>query len=144
MRLENTKFLKYVGLVFRNAVYNEDTLNPSDLDYLCYLDAFEWFTTKQLKEGLLACRWDIKRFQRLQRDGWIKKTDYKPNTRIGEHNKYTLTTRGKLLVRKLEKQLLGLEKISESPYSNKIFKDKRKIDKHYAEAIKLFNRDKSR
>ena len=144
MRLENTKFLKYIGLVLKNALINEDTLNPSDIHYLCYLDSFEWFTTKQIREGNLAVRWDIKRWQRMQRDGWIKKTDYKPNTRLGEHNKYTLTTKGKHFVRRLERQLLGLEEISESPYTNQTFKQKRKSTTRYAEAIKAFNRDKTR
>ena len=144
MRLENTKFLKYIGLVRKNALNNHPDLGPSDLDYLCYLDSFGWFTTKQVREGMLAVRWDIKRWQRLQRDGWIKKTDYKPNTRMGEHNKYTLTTKAKHLVRRLERQLLGLEEISESPYSNQTFKQKRKSNQRYAEAIKAFNRDKTR
>ena len=144
MRLDNTKFLKYIGLVRKNALNNNPTLRTSDLDYLCYLDSFEWFTTKQVREGNLAVRWDIKRWQRLQKDEWIKKTNYKPNTRLGEHNKYTLTTKAKLLVRRMEKQLLGLEKIPESPYTNQTFKQKTKANQRYAEAIKLFNRDKAR
>ncbi len=127
-----------------NALRNNPDLGRADLEYLMYLDAFLWFTRKQIQEGKLACRWDIKRDQRLIREGWIKKTNYVPNTRLGEHNKYTITGKASRLINKMYKQLKGEEKISESPYSNAMFKNIKKIDKHYQEAIRLFNRDRER
>ena len=143
-RLDNIKFLRYYRVAIKNTLMNHPELSKSDLEYLFYLESFEYFTRQQIKDGTLMCRWDIKRDQRLIRDGWLKKTDYQPNTKRGEHHKYTVTKKCKIVIGKIYKQLLGIEKITENPYINEMFKSKTTINKGYQELIRLMNRDKER
>lgn len=137
-------FMKYWAIVETNALQNNPTLKQADLKLLLYLESYEYYTSKAIKIGKLMIPRDVKRHQRLKREGWIKLVPGKYNHRAGEHDKLTLTTKARLLVTRIYKQLIGEESIPENPYSNEIFKKKRKVDDGYIEMIKIFNRDKER
>tara|TARA_B100000287_G_scaffold9409_1_gene9409 strand:- start:392 stop:841 length:450 start_codon:yes stop_codon:yes gene_type:complete len=133
-------FLKYYRLVSRWATKNNN-LNVADLELLFYLDPIFYFTIEDFKDGTLFYSWDKERFYRLQRDGWIEKI-HKGIGRRGDHNKYKVSQKGKLLINKIYRILIGEEDIPSSAKRNSIMKRKSYIDKVYSQAIKKFNNQK--
>lgn len=133
-------FLKYYRLVSRWATKNNN-LNVADLELLFYLDPILYFTIEDFKDGTLFYSWDKERFYRLQRDGWIEKI-HKGIGRRGDHNKYKVSQKGKLLINKIYRILIGEEDIPSSAKRNSIMKRKTYIDKVYSQAIKKFNNQK--
>ncbi len=133
-------FLKYYRLVSRWAAKNNN-LNIADLELLFYLDPILYFTINDFKDGTLFYSWDKERFYRLQREGWIEKT-YKGIGRRGDHNKYKVSQKGKLLINKIYRILIDKEDIPSSARRNTIMKRKTYIDKVYSQAIKKFNKQK--
>ena len=133
-------FLKYYRLVSRWATKNNN-LNVADLELLFYLDPILYFTIEDFKNGTLFYSWDKERFYRLQRDGWIEKI-HKGIGRRGDHNKYKVSQKGKLLINKIYRILIGEEDIPSSAKRNSIMKRKTYIDKVYSQAIKKFNNQK--
>jgi len=133
-------FLKYYRLVSRWAAKNND-LNIADLELLFYLDPILYFTINDFKDGTLFYSWDKERFYRLQREGWIDKT-HKGVGRRGDHNKYKVSQKGKLLINKIYRILIDKEEIPSSARRNTIMKRKTYIDKVYSQAIKKFNKQK--
>jgi len=133
-------FLKYYRLVSRWAAKNNN-LNIADLELLFYLDPILYFTINDFKDGTLFYSWDKERFYRLQREGWIDKT-HKGVGRRGDHNKYKVSQKGKLLINKIYRILIDKEDIPSSARRNTIMKRKTYIDKVYSQAIKEFNKQK--
>jgi len=133
-------FLKYYRLVSRWAAKNNN-LNVADLELLFYLDPILYFTINDFKDGTLFYSWDKERFYRLQREGWIDKT-HKGVGRRGDHNKYKVSQKGKLLINKIYRILIDKEEIPSSARRNTIMKRKTYIDKVYSQAIKKFNKQK--
>ena len=131
-------FLKYYRLVSRWACTNYD-LGVADLELLFYLDPIKYFTIEDFKEGTLYYSWDKERFYRLQRNGWIEKI-HKGVGRRGDHNKYKVSQKGKLLITKIYRILIGKEDIPSSARRNKVMQRKTYIDKVYSQAIKKFNK----
>jgi DNA-binding PadR family transcriptional regulator len=133
-------FLKNYRLVSRWATKNNN-LSVADLELLFYLDPIVYFTVQDFKDGTLFYSWDKTRFYRLQKENWIEKI-YKGNGRLGDHNKYKITQKGKLLINKIYKILIGEEKLPSSAKRNNIMKRTTYIDKVYSQAIKKFNKQK--
>lgn len=133
-------FLKYYRLVSRWACRNND-LSVADLELLFYLDPIIYFTIEDFKTGTLFYTWDKERFYRLQKQGWINKS-HSGGGRRGDHNKYKVSQRGKLLINKIYKILINEEELPTSAKRNKIMKRETYIDKVYSEAIKKFNKQK--
>ncbi len=133
-------FLKYYRLVSRWACTNYD-LGVADLELLFYLDPIKYFTIEDFKKGTLYYSWDKERFYRLQRNGWIEKI-HKGVGRRGDHNKYKVSQKGKLLINRIYRILINEEDLPESAKRNKIMKRNRYIDKVYSQAIKKFNNQK--
>ncbi len=134
-------FLKYYRLISRWATKNND-LSVADLELLFYLDPIMYFTIDDFKTGTLFYSWDKERFYRLQRNGWIDKT-YFGGGRRGDHNKYKVSQKGKLLINKIYRILIGEEDLPSSAKRNSIMKRKTYIDKVYSQAIKEFNKQKN-
>lgn len=130
-------FLKYYRLVSRWACkkYN---LSISDLELLFYLDPIKYFTLEDFKNGTLYYHWDRQRFYRLQREEWIEKI-HKGNGRLGDHNKYKVSLKGKRMINKIYKILIDQEDI---PEDAKRSKSNRYVDKVYNQAISKFNKNK--
>ena len=133
-------FLKNYRLVSRWATKNNN-LNVADLELLFYLDPIQYFTIDDFKTGTLFYSWDKERFYRLQQDGWIDKTHFGRGRR-GDHNKYKISQKGKLLINKIYRILVGQEDLPSSAKRNSIMKRKTYIDKVYSQAIKEFNKQK--
>ena len=135
-------FLKYYRLVSRWACKTHG-LNIADLELLFYLDPIKYFTIQDFKDGTLFYSWDKKRFYRLQREEWIEKI-HKGNGRLGDHNKYKVSSKGRRLIQRIYRVLVGEEDLPESTKRNKIMKGKSYTDKVYRQAIQKFNKDKDR
>ena len=133
-------FLKNYRLVSRWACRNNE-LSISDLELLFYLDPINYFTINDFKDGTIYYSWDKTRFYRLQKNGWIDKVHIGKG-RSGDHNKYKVSYKGKYLINRIYKILIGEEQIPESTKKNKILKRKSYIDKVYIEAIIKFNKQK--
>ena len=133
-------FLKNYRLVSSWATKNNN-LNVADLELLFYLDPIQYFTIDDFKTGTLFYSWDKERFYRLQQDGWIDKTHFGRGRR-GDHNKYKISQKGKLLINKIYRILVGQEDLPSSAKRNSIMKRKTYIDKVYSQAIKKFNKQK--
>ena len=133
-------FLKYYRLVSRWATKNNN-LSVADLELLFYLDPIQYFTIDDFKTGTLFYSWDKERFYRLQKDGWINKTHFGRGRR-GDHNKYKVSQKGKLLINKIYRILIDEEDLPSSAKRNSIMKRKTYIDKVYSQAIKEFNKQK--
>jgi hypothetical protein len=132
-------FLKYYRLVSRWACKQYE-LSISDLELLFYLDPIKYFTIEDFQNGTMYYHWDRQRFYRLQREGWVEKI-HKGNGRLGDHNKYKVTMRGKRMINKIYKILIGQEDIPENAKRSKIAKRETYIDKVYSNAISKFNKD---
>jgi DNA-binding PadR family transcriptional regulator len=133
-------FLKYYRLVSRWAVQNNE-LSVADLELLFYLDPIVYFTIEDFKTGTLFYSWDKDRFYRLQKNQWIEKS-WKGGGRKGDHNKYKVSQKGKLLIKRIYRILIGVEELPYSARRNKIMKRDTYIDKVYSQAIKEFNKQK--
>ena len=70
-----------------------------------------------------------------------QKVKYK-ETNYGDHNKYKISQKGKLLINKIYRILVGQEDLPSSAKRNSIMKRKTYIDKVYSQAIKKFNKQK--
>jgi|TARA_R110000822_G_scaffold103682_1_gene230369 hypothetical protein len=133
-------FLKYYRLVSRWAAKNND-LSVADLELLFYLDPIVYFTIEDFKTGTLFYTWDKDRFYRLQKNDWIDKT-HNAFGKKGDHNKYKISRKGKMLINKIYRILVGQEDLPSSARRNKIMKRGTYIDKVYSQAIKEFNKKK--
>ena len=133
-------FLKYYRLISRWACKNNN-LSVADLELLFYLDPIVYFTIDDFKTGTLFYTWDKERFYRLQKQGLINKS-HNGGGRRGDHNKYKVSQKGKLLINKIYRILIGEEDLPASAKRNKIMKRETYIDKVYSQAIKEFNKKK--
>ena len=125
-------FLKYYRLVSRWAVKNND-LNVADLELLFYLDPIQYFTIKDFKDGTFYYSWDKDRFYRLQREEWITKIETGVG-RIGGHNKYVVSSKGKRLIQRIYRILIDQEELPYSPQANSIMKGESYSDKVYRQS----------
>ena len=133
-------FLKYYRLVSRWAAKNNN-LSVADLELLFYLDPIIYFTIEDFKTGTLFYTWDKDRFYRLQKNNWIDKA-HDAFGKKGDHNKYKISKKGKMLINKIYRILVGQEDLPSSARRNKIMKRETYIDKVYSQAIKEFNKQK--
>lgn len=133
-------FLKYYRLVSRWAC-KENGMSISDLELLFYLDPIKYFTIEDFQNGTLYYHWDRQRFYRLQREGWLEKI-HKGNGRLGDHNKYKVSMKGKRLINRIYKILIGEEDIPLNAKRSKIAKRESYVDKVYSQAISKFNKGK--
>ena len=117
------------------------TTSRSKEELLFYLDPIKYFTIKDFQNGTMYYHWDRQRFYRLQREGWVEKI-HKGNGRLGDHNKYKVSMRGKRLINKIYKILIGQEDMPIDAKRSKIGKRSTYVDKVYANAITKFNKDK--
>ena len=132
-------FLKYYRLVSRWACKQYE-LSISDLELLFYLDPIKYFTIEDFQNGTLYYHWDRQRFYRLQREGWLEKI-HKGNGRLGDHNKYKVTMRGKRMINRIYKILIGEEDIPEDAKRSKVAKRDTYVNKVYSQAISKFNKN---
>lgn len=104
MREFDMEQLQHYNLIVKAACCHYD-LKKGDYDLLLYLNPIKYFTIPDFKNGMFIMSWDKDRFYRLQQEGWIKKIFDGRGT--GNHNKYALTQKAKLMINKVSKWICG-------------------------------------
>ena len=148
MRKLRSTDIKELGLlkhyrIIRKWVSKTCDLKEADLELLFYLDAINFFTKQDFKDGTHSYSWDNRRWNRLLKDGWIVVWRNRNRT-TQKYNIYKVSMKGKHLLNRIYRIMLGEEDIPETENSNKIMKRKSYMDKVLSVAIKNVNKDKTR
>ena len=132
----NHDYLKY-WKVIRYFVQAKYGIRSADLDMLLFLYSEKYFSKTQFKEFNELLSWDVSRFSRLLRDGWISVF------RKRQGNKktlYELSYKGKRMISSVYKKLNG-EEIPMSESVNPMFaKNVSYSDKVYRNMIIRMNK----
>lgn len=118
-REEKYDFMKHWSVIRKWAVINYDLKSSSDLDMLFFLYSERLFSRKNFDRYANHMSWDRYRFDRLLRDGFIRKFRER---RWGESLLYEVSQKGKKMIANIYRKLLGFDPLPESSRRNKIFK----------------------
>tara|TARA_R110000796_G_scaffold39772_1_gene98985 strand:- start:544 stop:954 length:411 start_codon:yes stop_codon:yes gene_type:complete len=129
-------FLKHWRVV-RYLIKKKYDLSQQDLELLLFLysegrftkDDFDWYST--------IVSWDVRRFIKLKKEGWVKQ--WRTN-RGNRRAIYELTHKGKTAMARVYRLLLGEEKFPEST-RNPIYNPERSSEYKYLNAMKKINRE---
>lgn len=134
---QKNDYLKYWRVIkyFTQVKYE---LKAGDLDMLLFLYSEKYFGKQKFNEFNELLPWDVKRFDKLLRDGWISVF------RKREGNKktlYEISYKGKRMISSIYKKLNG-EEIPMSESANPMFaKNVSYTDKVYRNMIKRMNKE---
>ena len=140
--LKNLNLLKHYRII-RKWVSKTCNLKEADLELLFYLEAIDFFTKQDFKTGTHSYSWDNRRWNRLLKDGWIV-VWRKRNRTTQKYHIYKVSFKGKQLISRIYRVMLGEEDIPETERANKIMKRESYMDKVLSNAILNVNRDKTR
>jgi len=136
MKSRDYDYLKFWRVIryYYKIKYN---LNQADLDMLLFLYSESYYTKDKFIEFDELLSWDIRRFDRLLRDGWIEVF----RKRMG-HRKalYQLSYKGTRLVTEIYKKLNGKEIPVSSSYNTMFHKNVSYADKVYRNMIIEMNK----
>ena len=139
--IKNLSLLKHYRIIRRWACRNNG-LSDADLELLIYLDCIGLFNRLDFIDGAYSYSWDNRRLARLKADDWIN-VFAKRNRTTTKSNVYKVSFKGKQLINKIYRIMLGEEDIPTSTKRNVIMKGKRYSDKVLIKSIKNVNNDKS-
>jgi hypothetical protein len=130
----STDYLKY-WRVIRYYIRAKYKISTADLDVLLFLYSEVYFSKDKFNEFDELLSWDVHRFDRLLRDGWI--TVFRKKAR--EKAMYEISYKSRRVIGNMYKFLAG-EPISENISVNPLFlKGASYQDKVYRNAIKEMN-----
>ena len=128
-------YLKY-WRVIRYFVKAKYKLSQADLDIILFLYSEKYFDKEKFDEFDELLSWDVKRFNRLLKDGWIQSFRKKVGNR---RNVYQLSYKASRMVHSIYQKLNG-EEIPVSNNTNPMFLRKvNYADKVYRNMIKEMN-----
>tara|TARA_R110000751_G_scaffold48218_1_gene107607 strand:- start:3889 stop:4335 length:447 start_codon:yes stop_codon:yes gene_type:complete len=140
--IKDLNIFKHYRIIRKWACKNND-LNDADLELLIYLDCINLFTIKDFKMGTYSYSWDNRRWNRLIKNDWI--VVWRPRNRSDQkYNIYKVSFKGKQLIKRIYRIILGEEDLPTNPRSNKIMKGLTYIDKVLQTSINNVNTDKNR
>ena len=137
--LKNLNLLKHYRIIRRWACKNNN-LKDTDLELLIYLDCIDLFTKNDFEKGVYSYSWDNRRWSRLIKNDWIKVWRHRNRT-TQKYNIYQISFKGKQLINRIYKIMLGKEKIPTSARRNKIIKGSSYMDKVLKKSILEVNKD---
>ena len=140
--LKNLNLLKHYRIIRRWACKNND-LNNADLELLIYLDCINLFTIKDFKKGSYSYSWDKRRWNRLIKNEWVVVWRNRNRT-TQKYNIYKVSFKGKQLINKIYKIMLGYEDIPTSERRNIIMRKNTYSNKVLRTSINNVNIDKNR
>ncbi len=140
--LKEMNLLKHYRIIRKWASRNND-LNDADLELLIYLDCIDLFTIKDFKMGSYSYSWDNRRWNRLIQNEWIKVWRHHNRT-TQKYNIYKVSFKGKTLIQRMYRIMLGEEDIPSSKRRNTIMRGETYTDKVLKTSIKNVNKDKNR
>jgi hypothetical protein len=101
------------------------------------------FTIKDFKMGTYSYSWNNRRWNTLIQEDWI--TIWRPRNRSDQkYNIYKVSFKGKQLIKRIYRIILGEEDIPTSSRRNKIMKGLSYMDKVLKTSINNVNTDKNR
>jgi len=139
IELKNLNVLKHYRIIRKWASKNND-LREADLELLIYLDRIDLFTKKDFELGVYSYSWDNRRWSRLIKGDWIKVWRTRNRT-TQKYNIYKVSFKGKQLISRIYRIMLGEEDLPTSPRRNSIIKRKTYMDKVLTKAIYEVNKD---
>jgi hypothetical protein len=133
--------LKHYRIIRQWACKNNG-LNSADLELLIYLDCVGLFNRLDFIDGSYSYSWDTRRWSKLKQNGWITLFSARNRTTV-KSNIYKVSFKGKQLISRIYRIMLGEEDIPTSTKRNSIMKGKKYTDKVLIKSIKNVNNDKS-
>ncbi len=140
--IKDMSLLKHYRIIRKWACKNNN-LNDADLELLIYLDCMEHFSKQDFKTGSYSYSWDNRRWNKLLKNDWIK-VWRKRNRTTQLYNIYQISFKGKQLINRIYRTMLGEEDIPTSSRRNKIISGNSYTDKVLTTAIYNVNNDKQR
>lgn len=131
MKSNQEDYLKY-WRVIRQWVKIKYNLTQCELDVLLFLYSEKYFGKDKFEDYDNLLSWDMNRFHKLKREGWIVKF----RNRVGKRKAlYQLTIKTTRMIQSIYRKLNG-EEIPVSPSQNKMFaKNVSYTDKRYRDMI---------
>ena len=140
--IKNLNLLKHYRIIRKWASKNND-LTDADLELLIYLDCINLFTRKDFENGSYSYSWDNRRWSKLLQKEWIKVWRHRNRT-TQKYNIYKVSFKGKQLIKRIYRIMLGEDDIPASERRNKLIKGDSYTDKVLTQAIYKVNKDKNR
>ena len=140
--LKELKLLKHYRIIRKWACKNND-LTDAELELLIYLDCIDLFTKKDFEAGAYTFSWNNSRWSKLIQNEWIKVWRNRNRT-TQKYNIYTLSFKGKQLISRIYRIMLGHDDIPTSERRNKLIAGTTYTDKVMTTAIYNVNKDKQR
>ena len=138
--LKEINLLKHYRIIRKWASRNNN-LKEADLEVLIYLDCLDLFTKKDFELGVYSYSWDNRRWSRLIKNDWVVVWRNRNRT-TQKYNIYKVSFKGKQLISKIYRIMLGKEEIPVSERRNSIIKGNSYMDKVLTKAIYNVNKDK--
>jgi hypothetical protein len=140
--IKEMNLLKHYRIIRKWACRNND-LNDADLELLMYLDCIDLFNKDDFKMGTYSYSWDNRRWNRLLKEDWIVVWRTRNRTTQKFHI-YKVSFKGKQLISRVYRMMLGEEDIPTSTKRNSIMKGETYTDKVLITSIQNVNKDKNR
>jgi hypothetical protein len=140
--LKEMNLLKHYRIIRKWASKTND-LTDAELELIIYLDCVSLFTLKDFKLGTYSYSWNNRRWNKLIQNGWIQVWRHRNRT-TQKYNIYKISFKGKQLISRIYRVILGEEDIPTSERRNSIMKGKSYMDKVLQVSINHINKDKKR
>ena len=140
--IKNINLLKHYRIIRKWVCKNND-LTDAELELLIYLDCINMFTIDDFKMGTYSYSWNNRRWNKLIQNDWIV-VWRKRNRTTQKYNIYKVSFKGKQMIKRVYRIMLGEEDIPTSERRNSIMKGKSYIDKVLQTSIYNVNNDKNR
>ena len=140
--IKSLNLLKHYRII-RKWVCKNNGLTDAEFELLVYLDCVGMFTINDFKMGTYSYSWNTRRWSKLVANDWIV-VWRKRNRTNQKYNIYKISFKGKQLIKRVYRIMLGEEDIPTSERRNKIMKGNTYIDKVMQTSIYNVNNDKNR
>ena len=140
--LKDLNLLKHYRIIRKWACKNND-LTDAELELLIYLDCMELFTKKDFEIGTYSFSWNNRRWNKLIQNDWIQVWRHRNRT-TQKYNIYKVSFKGKQLISRMYRIMLGHDDIPTSERRNKLIAGDSYTDKVLTQAIYNVNKDKQR
>ena len=140
--LKEMSLLKHYRIIRKWASRNND-LTDAEIELLIYLDCIDLFTIKDFKLGTYAFSWNNRRWNKLIQNDWIV-VWRRRNRTTQKYNMYKVSFKGKQLIQRMYRIMLGEDDIPTSERRNSIMQGKTYMDKVLQISIENVNKDKQR
>jgi len=110
---------------------------------IIYLDCIDLFTKKDFEIGAYSFSWNNRRWSKLIQNDWIQVWRHRNRT-TQKYNIYKVSFKGKQLISRMYRIMLGHDDIPTSERRNKLIAGDSYTDKVLTQAIYNVNKDKQR